>query len=67
MLQVYPGQQSLGEVHTPPAATHIGPPGVVIRQRNVPIASGTHGTPPQHSEANVHCCPGWMQQGATPV
>jgi hypothetical protein len=67
MLHVYPAQQSLDEVQTPPAATHFGPVGVVARHRSVPIASGTHGTPPQHSDANEHCCPAWMQQGATPV
>jgi hypothetical protein len=58
MLHVYPAQQSLGEVHTPPAATHVGPPiGAGMRQRNVPMASGMQGVPPQHSDAKVHCCP----------
>jgi hypothetical protein len=65
MSQAPPGQQSLDEVQTPPEGTHAGPVG--IEHLNVPLASGTQGTPPQHSDANWHCWPAWMQHGATPV
>ena len=32
--------------------------GVVVRQRSVPVASGTHGDRPQHSAAVLQVCPG---------
>jgi hypothetical protein len=67
MVHVWPGQQSLGDVHAPPVATHVGPVELGGRQRSVPVASGTQGVPPQHSEANAHCWPAAMQHGATPV
>jgi len=67
MLQVNPAQQSLGDVQTPPEATHVGPVPAGGRHLSVPLESGTQGVPPQHSEANEHCCPAAMQQGATPV
>jgi hypothetical protein len=67
MLHVKPAQQSLGEVQTPPDITHVGPVVEGGRQRRVPIASGTQGVAPQHSEENMHCSPAAMQQGGVPV
>jgi hypothetical protein len=58
-----PVQQSLDDVQVPSRFTHFGP----VEQRNVPLASGRQGTPPQHSDENVHCAPAAMQHGAWPV
>jgi hypothetical protein len=45
-----PAQQSLDDVQVPPWFTHFGP----VEHRSVPFASGRQGTPPQHSDENVH-------------
>jgi hypothetical protein len=52
MLQVNPAQQSAVVVQRPPSGTQAMPPSGFCRQRRTPIASGTHGTPLQHSAAN---------------
>jgi hypothetical protein len=42
--------------------------GVVVRQRYVPVESGTHGARPQHSAAVLQVSPGFRQQlGSVPL
>jgi hypothetical protein len=53
--QAWPAQQSLVEVQRPPMLTHVGPVAAGGWQRSVPLLSGKHGVPPQHSDENVHC------------
>ncbi len=57
-------------VHFPPFGTQTMPPsfGVVVRQRNVPLESGTQGARPQHSAAVLHVSPALRQQlGSVPL
>src|SRR3954470_9931840 len=70
MLQTYPVQQSPGAVQVPPFGTQTMPPslGVVVRQRSVPVESGTQGVRPQHSAAVLHVCPACRQHlGSVPL
>ncbi len=63
-------QQSPVAVQVPPLATQTMPPslGVVVRQRSVPVESGTQGLRWQHSAAVLQVCPGWRQQfGSVPL
>ena len=63
MLQTRPVQQSPVAVQVPPFATQTMPPSLgVVRQRSVPVESGTQGERPQHSAAVLHVCPGFRQQ-----
>jgi hypothetical protein len=69
-LQTRPVQQSPVAVQVPPLGTQTMPPslGVVVRQRSVPVESGTHGLKWQHSAAVLHVCPGCRQQlGSVPL
>jgi hypothetical protein len=62
-LQTRPVQQSPVAVQVPPCLTQTMPPSwVVVRQRRVPVESGTQGTRPQHSEEVWQVSPGLMQQ-----
>jgi hypothetical protein len=67
MLQVRPGQQSPVVVQAPALATQAVPLGGLARQRRTPLASGTQGVPPQHSEENWQRSPAATQQGGCPV
>ncbi len=70
MLQTKPVQQSPVAVQVPPLETQTMPPslGVVVRQRSVPVESGTQGDRPQHSAAVLHVSPGFRQQlGSVPL
>jgi hypothetical protein len=69
-LQTRPVQQSPVAVQVPPAATQTMPPslGVVVRQRNVPVESGTQGVRLQHSAEVLQTSPGFTQQlGSDPL
>jgi hypothetical protein len=70
MLQTRPVQQSPVAVQVAPLETQTMPPsfGVVVRQRRVPVESGTHGDRPQHSAAVLQVCPDFRQQlGSVPL
>ncbi len=60
-MQDRPVQQSDVEVQTPPDIEQLVP------QRSVPLESGRHGAPLQHSPEKVQVLPALMQHGATPV
>lgn len=70
MKQIDPAQQSPVAVQVPPDGTQTTPPslGVVVRQRYVPVASGTQGIRLQHSAEVLQVSPGLRQQfGSVPL
>jgi hypothetical protein len=70
MLQTMPVQQSPVAVQAPPAFTQTMPPslGGVDRQCRTPVASGTQGTSPQHSDDVLQVWPACRQQfGSVPL
>src|SRR5438046_1674551 len=56
MMQVTPAQQSPVVVQGPPSGTQL-PPSVPTPHLSWPVASGTQGTPPQHSPLNEQLPP----------
>jgi hypothetical protein len=70
MLQTRPVQQSPVAVQVPAVFTQTTPPsvGVFVRQRRVPLASGTQGMRLQHSAEVAQVSPGFRQQfGSVPL
>jgi hypothetical protein len=70
MLQTLPAQQSPVAVQVPPDCTQTTPASfaVVVRHRNVPVESGTHGIRLQHSAEVAQVSPGLRQQfGSVPL